>query len=160
MKNMYHQLTKQSLKLGVVQLKQAPDHYEFNEYFLKLLQWVDPTQAVSGLGATGKSQESILWWLLRRNIVTLEFLINEGLINDYDCNIPSYQEDVFSQHIQSVMRLQPRFLEEEEEEKEESAHTRVIGFGCFLSFQVIRILYKLGQSVKKVGSLLEMVRNH
>ncbi|MCD9642570.1 hypothetical protein HAX54_029443 [Datura stramonium] len=48
--------------------------------------------------------------LEKKYFFTLEFLINDGAINVYDCNIPCFPKEEFFLHIQTVMELWPRFL--------------------------------------------------
>ena len=47
-----------------------------------------------------------------RQFVTLEFIIEEGVINVYDCNVPKIQEDEFFIHIQPVIELWPKLLKQ------------------------------------------------
>ncbi|KAK4708227.1 hypothetical protein R3W88_029152 [Solanum pinnatisectum] len=48
--------------------------------------------------------------LKKKHFVALEFLIDDGKINIYDCNLSIYTEDEFFLFIVSMLELFPRLL--------------------------------------------------
>ncbi|MCD9559304.1 hypothetical protein HAX54_017180 [Datura stramonium] len=76
-------------------LKQSLDDYKFSDYFLNYCKGARPYPGgVPWLGAKR------MMTLDKKYFIALELLINEGVINVYDCNIPFFPEDDFFLQIQ------------------------------------------------------------
>ncbi|MCD9645425.1 hypothetical protein HAX54_034309 [Datura stramonium] len=109
-KDVYNKLSEKSLNSSAIQLKQSLDKHDFTDYFLDYCKGVRPYPG--GVPWLGEKRIFIVMALEKIHFVALEFMINDRVINVYDCNLPCCPEDEFFQHIQPVMELWPRFLKQ------------------------------------------------
>ncbi|XP_059274668.1 uncharacterized protein LOC132029407 isoform X1 [Lycium ferocissimum] len=110
MSKRYAELTKESTVPNAVPLKVRLAEFKWDDDMVDYCRGVRPYPG--GCSWAGAKRVLTVMNINVTHFVTLEFMIEEGVVNVYDCNVPVYEESDFFCFMEPVMELWPKLLQQ------------------------------------------------